>query len=124
MEIVYALLLGTAIGGVLALLALALLLSVLKRQDKKAAESLAAGADAEEVNRKTLNVILKFYVSKYLLDVLVLLALFLARDWLPFRWDFILLAVGVMLTIFFQLLLACTGVNKRLGKKYFSAFAY
>ncbi len=117
MEIVYALLLGTAIGGVLALLALALLLSVLKRQDKKAAESLAAGADAEEVNRKTLNVILKFYVSKYLLDVLVLLALFLARDWLPFRWDFILLAVGVMLTIFFQLLLACTGVNKRLGKK-------
>ena len=117
MEIVYALLLGTAIGGVLALLALALLLSVLKRQDKKAAAALAAGADAQEVNRKTLNAILKFYVSKYLLDVLVLLALFLARDWLPFRWDFILLAVGVMLTIFFQLLLACTGVNKRLGKK-------
>lgn len=116
MEIVYALLLGTAIGGVLALLALALLLSVLKRQDKKAA-ALAAGADAKEVNRKTLNAILKFYVSKYLLDVLVLLALFLARDWLPFRWDFILLAVCVMLTIFFQLLLACTGVNKRLGKK-------
>lgn len=117
MEIVYALLLGAVIGGAWALAALALLLSVLKRRDAKAAEELAAGADKQEVNRKTLNRVLKFHVSKYLLDVFLLLALFLARDWLPFRWEFVLLAVAVMLTIFFQILLACTGINKRLGAK-------
>jgi len=117
MEIVYALLLGAVIGGAWVLTALAILLSMLKRCDVKAAAALAAGGDKQEVSRKTLNTVLKFYVSKMLLDVLLLLALFLARGWLPFRWEFVLLAVAVMLTIFFQLLLACTGVNKRLGAK-------
>ena len=117
MEIVYALLLGTVIGGALALAALALLLFILKRSDANAAAAIAAGEDAAAVNRPTLNTVLKFHVSKYLVDVLLLLGLFLARDLLPFRWEFVLLAVAMMMTIFFQLLLAFTGVNKRMGKR-------
>ena len=45
MEIVYALLLGTVIGGALALAALALLLFILKRSDANAAAAIAAGED-------------------------------------------------------------------------------
>lgn len=117
MEIFYALLMGAAIGGVWVLVALALLLQVVKRSDAKVAAALQAGEDGQAVNRQALNAVLKFHVSKYILDVLLLLALFLARGWLPFRWDFTLLGVGIMLTVFFQLLLACTGLNKRLIRK-------
>ena len=118
MEIFYALLMGAAIGGVWVLVALALLLQVVKRSDAKVAAALQAGEDGQDVNRQALNAVLKFHVSKYILDVLLLLVLFLARGWLPFRWDFTLLGVGIMLTVFFQLLLACTGLNKRLLRKY------
>ena len=117
MEIFYALLMGAAIGGVWVLVALALLLQVVKRSDAKMAAALQAGEDGQAVNRQALNAVLKFHVSKYILDVLLLLALFLARGWLPFRWVFTLLGVGIMLTLFFQLLLACLGVNKRLIRK-------
>lgn len=117
MEIFYALLMGAAIGGVWVLVALALLLQVVKRSDAKVAAALQAGEDGQAVNRQALNAVLKFHVSKYILDVLLLLGLFLARGWLPFRWDFTLLGVGIMLTVFFQLLLACTGLNKRLIRK-------
>lgn len=117
MEIVYALLLGTVIGGAWSLLALALLFSVLKRRDNKVAAAIAAGADKQAENRRTLNLVLKFHVSKYILDVLLLLVLFLARAWLPFRWEFVLLALAMMITIFFQLLLAFTGVNRRMSNK-------
>ena len=112
MEIFYALLMGAAIGGVWVLVALALLLQVVKRSDAKVAAALQAGEDGQDVNRQALNAVLKFHVSKYILDVLLLLVLFLARG-----WDFTLLGVGIMLTVFFQLLLACTGLNKRLLRK-------
>ena len=101
MEIFYALLMGAAIGGVWVLVALALLLQVVKRSDAKMAAALQAGEDGQAVNRQALNAVLKFH----------------ARGWLPFRWDFTLLGVGIMLTVFFQLLLACTGLNKRLLRK-------
>ena len=117
MEIFYALLMGAAIGGVWVLVALALLLQVVKRSDAKVAAALQAGEDGQDVNRQALNAVLKFHVSKYILDVLLLLVLFLARGWLPFRWDFTLLGVGIMLTVFFQLLLASTGLNNPLLRK-------
>ena len=76
MEIFYALLMGAAIGGVWVLVALALLLQVVKRSDAKVAAALQAGEDGQAVNRQALNAVLKFHVSKYILDVLLLLALF------------------------------------------------
>ncbi len=114
MEIVYALLLGMLIGGAWALLALALLFNVIKKRDAKAAAAIAAGGDKQAEDRQTLNVILRFHVSKYLLDVLLLLGLFLARNMLPFRWEYILLGVALMITVFFQIMLACSGMNKRI----------
>ena len=118
MEKVYALLLGAVIGGAWISAALAILLSMLKRCDAKAAAALAAGEDKQEVNRKTLNKVLRFFVSKNILDVLLFLVLFLIRGWLPFNWVFVLLGVAVMMTIVFQILLNCTGITKRLsGKK-------
>lgn len=117
MEIFYALLFGAAVGGVWDLAAWALLLQVVKRSDAKAAAALQAGEDGQAVSRQALNAVLKFHVSKYILDVLLLLALFLGRGLLPFRWEFTLLGVAIMLTVIFQLLLACTGLNKRLVRK-------
>lgn len=117
MEVFYALLLGAAVGGVWSLAALACLFRVVKKSDAKIAVALQEGKEGQAVSREALNSVLRFHVSKYILDVVLLLVLFLARGWLPFRWEFTLLAVAIMVTIFFQLLLVCTGLNKRLAPK-------
>lgn len=114
-EIVYGALLGTLIGGLWAVAELVLLTRVIKRADAKAAAMLAAGADKQAASRKTTEPVLKFFVSKYFLNVALLVVVFLLRGFLPWRWEFILLFVGIGLTVLFQLLLMVSGLSKRIN---------
>lgn len=112
-EIVYSALLGLAIGGIWALGELVLLSRSVALADAKAAALREAGADELAVSRQTTSPVLKFFVSKYFLNVGLLLVVFLLRGMLPWRWEYVLLFVGIGLTALFQFMLMVSGLNKR-----------
>lgn len=105
MEILFSVLIGGGGGAVWAAMELGVFLWGQKRTEAKAAALLADGAaDRLSAERQKNNYIMKYFVVKAVLDVLLLLTIFLLRDKLPFRWEYILIASGVVLALFIQLI--------------------
>lgn len=105
MEILLPVLAGGAFGVVWAALELWVFFLGQKRADKKAAEILAEGGDDAKVaaERHKGNYVMKYFVCKYGLDIVMLALIFFARAHLPFRWEYALLAAGIVLAMATQL---------------------
>lgn len=113
-EILGSALLGLLIGGLWAVGELLLLARVIKLADMKAKLMLEDGADRQAVSRQTTSPVLKFFVSKYFLNVGLLAVVFILREALPGRWEYVLLFTGLGLTALFQALLMLSGLNLKL----------
>lgn len=115
MEILYSALIGCFFGAICALAETKLLLNAVKKGAKRAAEQIAAGEDAETVNKEQTTGVMKAFVIRYFLNVLAILAVFLLRDMLPYKWEYILLFFGVSLAGLGQILLTVSGLKDRLS---------
>ncbi len=112
-EILFSIILGGAAGAVWAALEVMVFFIGLGRADKRAERELAEGADVKDVNKRQNNYIMRFFIGKYVLNVVLLLVLFLCRGWLPYRWEVILLAAGIVLALTSQLLIARFAAGKK-----------
>ena len=112
-EILFSILLGGAAGVVWALLEVAFFFAGLKRAEKRAKSELAAGEDFNAVNKRQNSYIMRFFVGKYVLNVVILLLLFLCRGWLPYRWEIIMLSAGIVLALLSQILIVRLSVRRK-----------
>ncbi len=112
-DILFSILLGGAAGAVWAALEVMVFFFGLRRAEKRAKQELAEGADVQGVNKRQNNYIMRFFIGKYVLNVLLLLVLFLCRGWLPFRWEVIMLSAGIVLALMSQLLIVRFSVGKK-----------
>lgn len=105
MEILFPVLIGACFGGLWAAVEIWAFLLGQKRADKKAAEILAEGGDGAEIAaaRHKGNYVMKYFLCKIGLDVAMLAAIFFTRNLLPLRWEYVLLAAGIVLAMFTQL---------------------
>lgn len=119
MEILFPVLIGGTFGAIWAALEIWVFLWGQKRADKKAAEILAEGGDAAKTSaeRHKGNYVMKYFFCKYGLDIAMLAIIFLAREMLPFRWEYILLAAGIVLAMATQLVFTKMKPAAKLGGK-------
>lgn len=105
MEILFPVLIGACFGGVWAAVEIWVFLQGQKRADKKAAEIMADGGEDAKLSadRHKANYVMKYFLCKYGLDIAMLACIFFARNLLPFRWEYVLLAAGIMLAMTTQL---------------------
>lgn len=115
MEILYSALIGCFFGAICAFAETMLLLNIVKRAGAKAAAQIAAGEDVNVVNQQQTGNVMKAFIVRYFVNVLAILAIFLLRDMLPFKWQYILLFFGVSLAALGQVLLIVSGLRKRLS---------
>lgn len=102
MEILYASLAGLAFGSIISIINFLLL--------KKFVDNIGKGNSNPKDSTKK---IFKLYAVRYVLDVLTLLVIFLGKDYLPFRWEYMALFAAVGLTAPMQILFATSGMNKK-----------
>lgn len=112
-DILFSIMLGGAAGAVWAALEVLAFFIGLRRADKRAKQELAEGADVKDVNKRQNNYIMRFFIGKYVLNVVLLVVLFLCRGWLPYRWEVVLLSAGIVLALMSQLLIARFAVGKK-----------
>lgn len=112
-DILFSIVLGAAVGAVWAALEVMVFFIGLRRADKRARQELAEGADVKAVNKRQNSYIMRFFIGKYVLNVVLLLALFLCRGWLPYRWEIIFVSAGIVLALMSQLLIVRFGVGKK-----------
>lgn len=105
MEILLPVLIGGAFGALWAAVELWVFFIGQKRADKKVAEILADGGDDAKLaaERHKGNYVMKYFVCKYGLDIVMLAMIFFARAHLPFKWEYVLLAAGIVLAMATQL---------------------
>lgn len=117
MEILLPVLIGAAFGALWAAGEVWVFLLGQKRADAKAAQILRDGGDGAAVaaERHRGGYVMKYFLCKIGLDVLLLAAIFFARGLLPMKWEYVLLAAGIVLAMFTQL------VFTRLAKTSLSA---
>lgn len=115
MDILYSALIGCFFGAICAGLETAFLLSVVKKGARKAAAQIAAGKDPAEVNKKQTTALMQCFIARYFVNVLAILAVFLLRGMLPFKWEYILLFFGVSLAAVGQIALVASGLKERLS---------
>lgn len=113
MEILYSVLIGAGCGAVWALVELAVFAIGLKKCESKAAGKLAESGDAVEAAGVKNNFVMKYFLCKYLLNVLMLFAVFMLRGFLPYRWEFIMLSAGVVLALASQVLMVRFALNRK-----------
>lgn len=119
MEILLPVLIGGAFGALWAALEIWVFLWGQKRADKKAAEMLANGGDDAKTSAERYkgNYVMKYFMCKYGLDIAMLAIVFLARESLPFRWEYILLAAGIVLAMATQVVFTKMKLSVRGGGK-------
>ena len=115
MEILYSALIGCFFGAICAGLETVLMLMVVKRAGNNAAADIAAGVDAEEATQRQAGMLMKTFILRYFINVMAILAIFLLRGMLPYKWEYILLFFGVSLVGVGQLLLIISGLRDRLS---------
>lgn len=115
MEILYSALIGCFFGSICAVGETLFLLKAVKKGGEKAAAQIAAGEDPELVNKEQTTGVMKAFVMRYFVNVLAILAVFLLRDVLPYKWEYILLFFGVSLAGLGQVLLSVSGLRNRLS---------
>lgn len=113
MEILYSVLIGAGCGAVWALVELAVFAIGLKKCEAKSARELAKSGDAVEAAGVKNNFVMKYFLCKYLLNVLMLFLVFLLRGFLPYRWEFIMLSAGVVLALASQVLMVRFALNRK-----------
>ncbi len=113
MEILYSVLIGAGCGVVWALVELAVFAVGLKKNEVKSAKELAETGDAVAAARVKNNFVMKYFLCKYLLNILLLFVVFLLRAMLPYRWEFIMLSAGVVLALSSQVLMVRFALNRK-----------
>ncbi|HIU10032.1 MAG TPA: hypothetical protein IAB00_02075 [Candidatus Avidehalobacter gallistercoris] len=112
-DILFSIMLGGAAGAVWAALEVIVFFIGLRRAARRAEQELAGGADVNSVNKRQNIYIMRFFIGKYVLNVVLLLALFLCRNLLPYSWEIILLSAGIVLALMSQVLIVRFGVGKK-----------
>lgn len=104
MEILFSVLIGGGFGALWALAELAVFFRGLKKAEHKAA-LLKAADDADNVaaEKQKTNYVMKYFVCKYVLNIVLLLVIFLLRAYLPYRWEYIMLSAGIVMALTSQL---------------------
>lgn len=115
MDILYSALIGSFFGAVCAVGETLLLLHTVKKSAEKAAAQIAAGEDPNIVGKTQTNSVMGCFVARYFVNVLAILAIFLLRDMLPYKWEYILLFFGVSLAGLGQVMLTVSGLRDRLS---------
>lgn len=105
MEILLPVLIGACFGALWAAMEIWAFLFGQKRADKKADEILSAGGEGAKLSaeRHKGNYVMKYFLCKIGLDIAMLAVIFLVRDFLPMRWEYALLAAGIVLALFTQI---------------------
>ncbi len=113
MEILYSILLGGVCGAVWAVVEVIAFFIGIKKADKRAAKRIAEGEDEQKAGKEQTNFIMKFFMLKYGLNVVLLLVIFLLRGFLPYRWEYVMLSAGIALAMLSQLLIVRFGLRKK-----------
>lgn len=105
MEILFPVLIGACFGALWAAGEIWVFLLGQKRAEKQAADILSAGGEEAKIaaGRHRANYVMKYFLCKIGLDILMLASIFLAKDFLSLRWEYVLLAAGIVLAMFTQL---------------------
>lgn len=105
MEILLPVLIGACFGVLWAAVEIWVFLFGQKRADRKAAEILREDGEGAKLaaERHKGNYVMKYFLCKFGMDIVMLAVIFFAREYLPLRWEYVLLAAGIVLAMFTQL---------------------
>lgn len=105
MEILLPVLIGACFGALWCAVEIWVFLFGQKRADVKAEQILREGGEDAVLSagRYRANYVMKYFLCKIGLDILMLALIFFARGVLPFRWEYALMAAGIVLAMFTQL---------------------
>ncbi|MBQ2887291.1 MAG: hypothetical protein IJE29_00030 [Firmicutes bacterium] len=113
MAILYSVLIGAGCGAVWALVELAVFALGIKRVEAKSARELAETGDEVAAAKIKSSFVMKYFLYKYLLNVLMLFVVFLLRAHLPYRWEIIMLSAGLVLALTSQVLMVRFALNRK-----------